>query len=46
MSDHKDGIDTGNSESLLDGSKGSKNRSTVDPEIVPELPGKLVHSAF
>ena len=38
MSDHKDGIDTGNSESLLGGSKASKGRSTVDPEIVPELP--------
>ena len=40
MSDHKDGIDTGNSESLLEDSKGSKRRSTIDPEIVPELPGK------
>ena len=37
MSDNKDGIDTGKSESLLG---DSKNRSTVDPEIVPEQPGK------
>lgn len=41
MSDHKDGIDTGQSESLLGNSKNrSKVSSTVDPEIVPELPGK------
>ena len=44
MSDHKDGIDTGQSESLLGNSKNRSqvSPSTIDPEIVPELPGKKI----